>query len=488
MNGTPGIPAAVRAIAAGLLLLAGSGVASGQVLPPLQEPLRRPLDPALERVGDPLSRIERRRKVIEEKADETVVHDAVGETKEAANETVDDAAAGAVESAAGTVQGAVMSAKAAPGNAAQAVTGIVGQAVRPFRLSADPSGWPVEQDIVVSLVHKGRLDALRGYGLDVVAQQELPALGLVMVTLRNPPGSGLGQTVANLRNALPDAVVDFNHLYRFAEAADAVPEVESDAAPTASGEPPAAPSLRVGMIDSAVLEEHIALRESSVVARDFVTNEGPRPLTHGTAVASLIARSANNGAEILSASVFFQAENYAPGATTESLVAALDWLATERVDVINMSLAGPGNALLKAAVDAVLEDGLPIVAAVGNNGPSGDPLHPAAYADVIAVTAVDRDGRIFLYANRGDHVDYAALGVNVKVADSDGTWRLESGTSMASPHVSVVVARTMSAGRMTLGALTAALTASAEDLGRNGFDSTFGHGLIADAPVLLSRQ
>lgn len=484
VNGTLGMAAALKPIVAGLVLFAGSGVASSQVLPPLEGPLRRPLDPALERVDDRLgSRIERRREELEEKVDEPVVEGAVPEAEESAIETVDNAGSGAVETA-GTVQGTASSATAAAGNATQAVTGAVGQALRPFLLTADALGWPVEQDIVVTLVDKGRLDALRGHGLDVVAERELPALGLVMVTLRNRPGVGLGQTVTDLRSALPDAVVDFNHVYRFAEAANAV---DGDAAPTASDEPVEA-SLRIGMIDSAVMAEHIALRDSSVVARDFVTSEGRRPLNHGTAVASLIARSAGNGAGILSASVFFQTENYAPGATTESLVAALDWLASERVDVVNMSLAGPGNALLEAAVDAVLEEGLPIVAAVGNNGPSGDPLHPAAYADVIGVTAVDRDGKIFLYANRGEHVDYAALGVNVKVADSEGTWRLESGTSMASPHVSVVVARTMSAGRMTLDALLAALTASADDLGKDGFDSTFGHGLIAEAPVLVSRQ
>jgi subtilisin family serine protease len=236
------------------------------------------------------------------------------------------------------------------------------------------------------------------------------------------------------------------------------------------------------------MADHASLRLSKVEARDFVTNEGTRPLTHGTAVASLIAQGSENEARILSASVFFQAPNYAPGATTESLVAALDWLASERVHAINMSLAGPANALLEKAIGALLDAGPPIVAAVGNNGPSGEPLYPAAYAGVIGVTAVDRDGQVFLYANRGEHVDYAALGVNVKVADSEGSWTLQSGTSMASPYVAVVVARMQHAGRIPLDALTAALTASAEDLGRDGFDSTFGHGLITGLPGLVSRH
>ena len=484
LNGIRGIPAAVPSIVAALVLLGGSGVATGQVLPSLQ----RPLDPALEQVDRLGSRIERRREELDEEVDEPVVEDAVPEAQESADETVDGVASAADETAGNTTRNTVSSATTAAGSAAQAVTGAVGQALRPFLLAADSDGWPVEQDIVVTLVDESRLAAVRGYGLDLVAQRELPALGLVMVTLRNPAGVGLERTVTDLRNALPDAIVDFNHVYRFAEATDAAPAADSDQPPNASGEAPAAAPIRVGMIDSAVMARHTALRDSSIVARDFVTNEGQRPLNHGTAVASLIARSAGSGTEILSASVFFQTGNYAPGATTESLVAALEWLAAERVDAVNMSLAGPGNGVLEAAVEAALEDGPPIVAAVGNNGPSGEPLYPAAYADVIGVTAVDRDRKVFLYANRGEHVDYAALGVHVKVADSEGTWRVESGTSMASPHVSVVVARTMSADRMTLEVLLAALTASAEDLGKDGFDSTFGHGLITEAPLLLSRQ
>ena len=483
VNGIRGIPAVLPAIVAGLVLLGGSGVATGQVLPSLE----RPLDPALEQVDRLGSRIERRRQELEEEIEEPVVDDVAPETQESASETVEGVASAADETAGNTVRNTVSSATAAAGSAAQAVTGAAGQALRPFLLAADSRGWPVERDLVVTLVDESRLAALRGYGLDVVAQRELPTLGLVMVTLRNPPGIGLGRTIMDLRNALPDAIVDFNHVYRFAEA-DTAPAVDNNATPKASNEPPVAAPFRIGMIDSAVLAEHIALHDSSIVARDFVANEGRRPLNHGTAVASLIARSAGSATEILSASVFFQSGNYAPGATTESLVAALEWLAAERVDAINMSLAGPGNAILETAVEAALEGGLPIVAAVGNNGPAGEPLYPAAYPDVIGVTAVDRDGNVFLYANRGEHVDYAALGVNVKVADSEGTWRVESGTSMASPHISVVVAQTMVTEELTLDALLAALTANAEDLGKNGFESTFGHGLITEPPVLLSRQ
>ncbi|HUD97179.1 MAG TPA: S8 family serine peptidase [Woeseiaceae bacterium] len=445
----------------------GQGSALAQVrLPPLQGPIGRPLDPALERVDRIGRRIERE----------------VPEAAEAADEEVDEVTGEAVDGLTGTVN-------AVTGQAVQDVNGVVNAALRPFELDMDPAGSPIERDLAVVLLDDRQLQSATLGGLEIAAQRKLQSMGLTLVTLRKPAGADLSQTITDLRTSLPGVAVDFNHVYRFAAETFAVPAGEESQDANASPDSvPAKAGVRVGMIDSAVKSDHPALRDSTVVNADFVSNDGVRPLGHGTAVASLIARSSNHDAEIYAASVFFQTGNHAPGATTESLVAALDWLAAERVHVINMSLAGPGNALLERAIAAMADNAPVIVAAVGNNGPSGEPLYPAAYDDVIGITAVDREHRIFRYANRGEHVDFAALGVNVKVADSGGSWRMESGTSMASPHVAVVVARMQRTGPLAHDTLRNALAAGAEDLGRRGFDSTFGHGLVTEPPVLLSQQ
>jgi subtilisin family serine protease len=205
-------------------------------------------------------------------------------------------------------------------------------------------------------------------------------------------------------------------------------------------------------------------------------------------VASLVAKSADQQVTIYSASVFFQMPNHMPGSTAESLVAALDWLVAENVDVINMSLAGPGNELLEAAIAKLTQlDSTVVVAAVGNNGPSGAPMYPAAYESVIGVTAVDRRNKIFRYANRGEQVAFAARGVDVKVADSlSGGWRIESGTSMASPHIAVVIAQLRRSTAIRPDAVKSWLIANAEDLGRKGFDPVYGHGLITQPPIVVS--
>jgi minor extracellular protease Epr len=465
----------VGALLACLLPAPGSGSsAHAQVgLPPIQDPLRRPLDRSLERVDRLGSRIGREVSETEEEIEEPVdeLSQETDKSLDAADDTVQDVADPALD--------------AATAAAAQGVVDTAGVLLRPFLLDVDPADWPIEKHVVVMLIEQSDAASRLPADLEIVSRRELDSLGLTLVTVRDParPAAGI---LGDLRQARPDLTADFNHVYRYAsdDTAAATPDEQ---APSTRATPADGAALRVGMIDSAVQPDHMAFLDSRIVSRDFVTHEGDRPLGHGTAIASLIAASADNRAEILAASVFFQTSGYAPGATTESLVAALDWLAAQEVDAVNMSLAGPANALLEETLAAMAGEPV-VVAAVGNNGPSGEPLYPAAYDDVIGVTAVDVEGNVFRYANRGDHVDYAALGVNVKAADSGGSWRLESGTSMASPHIAVVVSRMLQSERMALQALTSALAEHAEDLGETGRDPVFGYGLVREPPVRLSRN
>ena len=247
-----------------------------------------------------------------------------------------------------------------------------------------------------------------------------------------------------------------------------------------------APSLTIGIIDSAVAVAHAAFDGAEIVQQDFVPFDAPRPLAHGTAVASiLVGKGGVLGesplrARLNAATVFFADEAGNPAATTESLVAALAWHAAEGVDVVNMSLAGPPNRVLETAITAASERGMLIVAAVGNNGPAGEPLYPAAYAPVVGVTAVDSARRIYRYANRGRHVSFAAPGVRIRVADSVGGYATESGTSMAAPYAAAIIAQAVAkvAAPASSGVL-AALKATAIDLGAKDFDDVFGYGLIA---------
>ncbi len=88
-------------------------------------------------------------------------------------------------------------------------------------------------------------------------------------------------------------------------------------------------------------------------------------------------------------------------ASTVSLLRALDWLISTEVDVVNISLAGPPNRLLEAALQRAAQQNVLVMAAAGNGGPVARPMYPAAYDTVVAVTAVDTGNKVFRLANRG---------------------------------------------------------------------------------------
>jgi subtilisin family serine protease len=160
------------------------------------------------------------------------------------------------------------------------------------------------------------------------------------------------------------------------------------------------------------------------------------------------------------------------------LLSALDWLAAHGVDVINMSLAGPPNALLELVLDELAGQGLVVVAAVGNNGPTGPPLYPAAYDSVVGVTAVDSAQRIYRYANRGRQVMFAAPGVQVRVAAPAASYAVKSGTSLAAPVVAALMAESIAARQWSAAEALHSLKATAADLGEPHFDEIFGYGLV----------
>ena len=127
---------------------------------------------------------------------------------------------------------------------------------------------------------------------------------------------------------------------------------------------------------------------------------------------------------------------------------------------------------------AAQRNGKVIVAAAGNEGPFAEPLYPAAYDGVIAVTAVAVDGSVYRWANQGDHVEFSALGVSVPTARADGSIGRESGTSLATPVISAFLACELLQQRGDIGRALDSLRTRALDLGATGRDPVFGHGLL----------
>lgn len=185
------------------------------------------------------------------------------------------------------------------------------------------------------------------------------------------------------------------------------------------------------------------------------------------------------GARLVAADAFHADAAGRDAADAFDIARALDRLAASQAKVVNLSFAGPANLVLERVVRAVLDRDVALVAAAGNSGPDADPLFPAAYEGVVAVTAVDRRMRAYRQAAAGDHVDFAAPGVRLWTAASVRGGRFRSGTSYAAPFVSASLVVLRAADPSLTGPQAVErLATRALDLGPTGRDSAFGWGLV----------
>jgi subtilisin family serine protease len=112
-----------------------------------------------------------------------------------------------------------------------------------------------------------------------------------------------------------------------------------------------------------------------------------------------------------------------------NVLKGLDWAGSSKSDVVNMSFAGAADSELQIMLAALRRNGIALIAAAGNAGPNARPLYPAAYPEVIAVTATDADDKVFDQANRGTHIAVAAPGVAILAAAPNDSYQIQSGTS-----------------------------------------------------------
>lgn len=303
-------------------------------------------------------------------------------------------------------------------------------------LEMDGSGNPARRGELVMLdPTDAQIRASASLGFTVASDDREEQLGMRTVILRAPKGQPVAKAAASLRGAVPGAVIDFNHV--FEPAGGGLGASSSGALSSAMA---AGGGRVIGMVDGGVSNAP-ALARAQIEQRGF---SGPAQGTgHGTAVASLIVgadgkfRGAAGGARLAVADVY--GGKSAAGSAT-AIVKALAWLASKRPAVINISLVGPRNAAVERAIAILLQRGVSIVAAVGNDGPAAPPLYPASQAGVIAVTGVDRANRAIPEAGRNANLAYAAPGADMVAALPGKGYTSVRGTSFATPFVSARVA------------------------------------------------
>ena len=233
--------------------------------------------------------------------------------------------------------------------------------------------------------------------------------------------------------------------------------------------------VNVAVVDTVIETNHPDL--NIVQAVDFTGQGLVTSSIHATFVACVLAALDNNfgvvgvapGAHLWSVRVV--RENGV--ANMSDLVAGLDYVAAHasQIDVCNISLGsiyGGDNSGLRpleqAAIQSIVNAGVVVVAATGNDGadiagPDGildntDDTIPAGFPEVMAVSAVDpATEQLANFSNfsrkshatpfvhsPGGAIDVALPGVDIFSSILNGNYEYASGTSIAAPHASGLVA------------------------------------------------
>ncbi|WP_010278505.1 S8 family peptidase [Paenibacillus senegalensis] len=191
---------------------------------------------------------------------------------------------------------------------------------------------------------------------------------------------------------------------------------------------------------------------------------------HGTHIAGTIAAYSSKkgiiGVAPLASLYAVKAFDHNGTAYISDIVHGIDWCVRNRIDIINMSFGMKTHSkALEDAVRRAHDAGVIIVASSGNDGRSGRIDYPARFPQTIAVGATNKNKKVAKFSNRGKRIDIYGPGEKIYSSWLNGKYNELSGTSMATSHVSGVIALLFAQrGRMSARLVKDFLKASASPI------------------------
>ncbi len=236
----------------------------------------------------------------------------------------------------------------------------------------------------------------------------------------------------------------------------------------------------VAVIDTGIDQSHASLKGKVVAQIDFSGSSSTLDENgHGTHMAGTIAAIAPNALFLN-----VKSANSRGRCQTETVATAIRWAADNGAQVINVSLEVSASTELENAVRHAWQQGAVVIAAAGNSGTTAN-AYPAAYSEVIAVAATNRQNGLAVLSNHGSWVDIAAPGQKILGEFPGGVLDYETGTSPAAAHVSgiaallVSLANDESGDKLVNDEVRQALEASATPLSAQGTGSGLVDALAA---------
>ena len=253
--------------------------------------------------------------------------------------------------------------------------------------------------------------------------------------------------------------------------------------------------VKIGVIDTGIQANHPDLAGKVVAQRDFYSADGTAEdgkaedtIGHGTQVSGIAAADTNNKrgiAGICPDCKLVVGKFIGPkGGTIADSLKAINFAVDHGAKVLNLSYGyvGPNSPQEKAVINRAWDRGVFLAAAVYEGYPAGyygkQDDWPAAYKNVMAVSATDNNDKRAPFANHGAYIDITAPGVDILSTNNFGSYdSYNYGTSFAVPHVTGVAGLLASEG-LSNKEITNRVESSAVDLGKRGKDPYYGYGRI----------
>ena len=315
------------------------------------------------------------------------------------------------------------------------------------------------------------------------------AAAAALVAVPQPAVADVVPKIPDTRQCLPPPLAS----------ADTVPWAQQLLAPQRTWSVTRGAGVTVGIVDTGVDGAAQQLSGRVLPGRD-VRKPGNQPANtdcfgHGTFVAGIVGAAPANGtmfagvapdATILPIRVADDATDTSAATLAQGIRVAVDGGAR----VVNVSASTSAkDADLEAAVAYAAAHDVVVVASAGNSAEQGNPTpYPAAFDTVIAVGAIDREGKRASFSDTGGYLDLAAPGVDVVSIGPGGPGQWEaSGTSYAAPFVAGVAALVRAYHpKLTAAQVKNRLQATADSPPANAPDTAFGWGTVNPAAAVTS--
>ena len=246
------------------------------------------------------------------------------------------------------------------------------------------------------------------------------------------------------------------------------------------------------IMDTGIQSTHPQFTGRIAVGKNFVDTSTSTEDCHGhgTHVAGTVASTSYgvaNAARVAAVRVL----GCTGSGSWSGIIAGLDWIGANAAKpaVVNMSIGGGLSQSVNDAVTRLVQKNIPVVVSAGNSAQDACLQTPAATPLAITVGATNSGDTFASFSNFGQCVDILAPGVSVLSTWLNSGTATLSGTSMASPHVTGVVAMILSknpfatytqvASQLTSAATTGVITSAPtntinallHNAGLVGFDS-----------------